>query len=116
MEQIRRTWIVRWNPKLYNVQSRYSEALENPITIKQSKGRARMRIVPQIGDSVAIAWKSHIHMRGKVVQGFINGTEHQEDEENIGDNRPHAEPEYYATLEIKSVPNPVRIPFTGQRT
>lgn len=110
------TWTVRWNSKLYNVDDRYAEGLEKSMTIHQSKGKARMKTVPHIGDNVNIVWNGHIRMQGKVTQGFIPGTEHQTDEANLGNDRPHAEPEYYAILELKSVINPVRIPFTGRRT
>lgn len=110
------TWIVRWNSKLYDVGNRYAKGLKKSIIIHQSKGRARMRIVPHIGDNVNIAWNGHVRMRGKVIQGFTPGTEHQTDNSNLGNDRPHAEPEYYAVLELQSIINPVRIPFTGRRT
>lgn len=110
------TWIVRWNVKLYDAENRYVEGLRKSITVHQSKGRARMRVVPHVGDNVVVAWKGRIRMRGTVTQGFVAGTEHQTDNANLGNNRPHAEPEYYATIELRSVVDPVRIPFTGRQT
>jgi hypothetical protein len=110
------SWIVKWNTRLYDVENRYTEGLTQIITIHQSKGRARMRIVPHVGNDVSIVWEGHIRMKGKVIQGFTAGLEHQNDNANIGNDRPHAEPEYYAILELRSVPHPIRIPFTGTRT
>lgn len=110
------SWAVKWNTKLYDTERRYEEGLQGTITIHQSKGRARMKIIPRIGDSVAVVWSGHIHMKGVVVREFTAGTNHQEDNANMGDIREHAEPEYFAIIELNSLSTPVRIQHTGQRT
>jgi hypothetical protein len=109
-------WIVRWNVKLYDTRTRYEQGLLGPVTINQSKGRARMRDLPTEGDTVIIAWKGRAWMRGVVKQGFVNGVLHQTDDQNRGDDRPHAEPERFAVLELTSLQEPVQVRFTGQRT
>lgn len=110
-----RTWRVNWNSKLYDVNARYNEGIEKFVTIKQSKGAAKMVQVPEIGDRVWVCWNKHVRMEGIVVQGFISGIDHQLDTNNIGVNRSHEIPEYFAIIQVKSViPRPIE--HQGQRT
>jgi hypothetical protein len=116
MSEVQSTWRVIWNTNLYDVQSRYREGIDGSVVINQSKGRAAMRSVPLVGDGVVVVWNNHAHMRGTVIQGFTVGTNHQDDEVNLGNIREHAEPEYYAIIELRSLPVPIEVRSTGQRT
>ena len=113
------TWRVLISPKLWNVDSYIQQWNDDSeIPIYQSKGRAIMRDTPQKDDIINIVVSGHIRMKGVVVSdGFIQGNYHQSDENNIGIERSHAEPELYATIRIMEIlDRPEPIPFKGYRS
>ena len=109
-------WRVLWNPKLYDVDARYEEGLNNVIKINNSRGRAIMRDLPQVGETVIVVWAGYARMIGQIIQGFTEGMDHQTDPRNKGEYRPHAEPPCFAVLELRSIRTPTPVPFMGQRT
>lgn len=66
-------WQVTWNPKLYDYTKLIEDYKNGRHTgyIKQSKGRAVMNIVPQIGDFVYISCNKKKIMKCEVVSNFV---------------------------------------------
>ena len=102
-----RVWRVSWNKKLYNTNS-----LSIGSLVPQSKGRARIRVVPVEGDRVWIACGGYAIAEGEVVEGFQEGTSHQTDPNNRGgEDAEHRTVEIYAKIKITNMPqnpNPLR--------
>ena len=85
--------------------------------LAQSKGRCRMKLCPQKGDIISFVYKGKIVMRGECESnGFEVGTAHQTHSCNIGDNRPHSDPQEFAWVIITVVGLSEDIRKTGQRT
>lgn len=66
-------WQVTWNPKLYDYKKLIEDYQNGRHTgyIKQSKGRAKMCLTPQIGDTVYISCDKKKIMKCKVVSNFV---------------------------------------------
>ena len=75
-------WQVTWNKNLYDYKRVISDYRNGRHTgfIKNSKGMAKMRIEPQIGDDVYISCDKLKIMKCKVVSGFV------ENEQEIRDD------------------------------
>jgi hypothetical protein len=112
-------WRIMLNSKLWN-QTTFADQWKKGErhTLAQSKGGARMVTLPSRGDSVVFVCKGHVVMRGTVSSdGFVEGTAHQNDQNNQGQARPHAETNQFAWILINEVLlEPRAVPHTGQRT
>ncbi len=66
-------WKVTWNPKLYDYQKLIQDYKNNQHSgyLKQSKGMANMKNVPQIDDIVYISCNKFKIMKCLVVSDFI---------------------------------------------
>ncbi len=86
--------------------------------LAQSRGKAPMVALPARGDQVVFVLKGKIVMRGCLISdGFVRGTAHQNDSNNLGDQRTHAEHEEFAWILINNISEePQSVPRTGQRT
>jgi hypothetical protein len=80
-------WKVTWNPKFYDYKRLINDYRNNGHCgfIKQSKGMAKMRVVPQIDDEVCISCAKLKIMKCKVVSGFVENEQGIRDEYEIGD-------------------------------
>ena len=79
------------------------EIIHNGI-IKQSKGRAKMRHLPKIGDIVYISCNKQKIMRCKIITEFIEyGNGEKDDKYNIGICRNHATNNTYLYMEILEI-------------
>jgi hypothetical protein len=113
-------WRVMLNDKLWK-QNDFADQWKKgeKQLLAQSKGQARMVALPARDDSVVFILKGKVIMRGTVSShGFLEGTAHQNDKNNIGPTRAHAELNQFAWILINEVlaePKPVPRP-TGQRT
>ena len=85
--------------------------------LPQSRGRVNMRKVPSAGDIVLFVIKGVIVMIGTVKSdGFLIGTAHQHHPCNREAIRPHAEPTYYAEVNILQFVSILGLPHKGQQT
>ena len=86
-------WQVTWNKDLYDYKRVISDYRNGRHTgfIKNSKGMAKMRIEPKIGDEVYISCDKLKIMKCKVVSGFV------ENEQEIRDD--------YHTVPIETIPH-----------
>jgi hypothetical protein len=112
-------WRINLNGKLWK-QDAFADQWKKGERqlLAQSKGNARMVALPKRGDSVAFVLKGKIVMRGTVnSDGFLEGTAHQNDQNNQGSTRAHAETKQFAWILINEVlAEPRAVPLTGQRT
>jgi hypothetical protein len=85
-------WKVTWNPKNYDYKRLINDYKNNGHSgfIKQSKGMARMIVVPQIGDEVYISCSKLKIMKCKVVSGFVENEQGIKDEYQIGPTATHS--------------------------
>ena len=98
-------WQVTWQKKIYDykkVIDDYRNGRHTPF-IKQSKGMARMRVVPQVGDDVYISCNKMKIMKCKVVSGFVENEREMLDGYCIGALRPHTHNNILLTLQIIEV-------------
>jgi len=112
-------WRINLNSKLWDQASFAGQWRQGEKQLlAQSKGAARMVTIPSRDDSVVFVLKGKIVMRGTVSSdGFLEGTAHQNDENNRGVTRAHAEPKQFAWILINEVlAEPRAVPLTGQRT
>lgn len=112
-------WRVMLSSKLWN-QSAYEHMWHtNPSArvFAQSKGRARMRVLPTTRDEVWFVLRGHVVMKGVVLtDGFMEGDDHKTHECNIGAIRAHATPSHYAYVKITEIGLAHAIAPSGQRT
>lgn len=75
------------------------------FVLYQSKGRAKMKLVPNIGDEVIIVCDKKEVLKGRVIDGFKEGTRHQVDDciFSKGSNQGHREPTYHAAIQITAL-------------
>lgn len=113
------TWRVMLSVKLWN-QAKYEEqwrALPECKRIAQSKGRAKMVILPEKGDTVKFILQGRVVMKGTIESdGFISGTAHREHSCNTGDSRPHSEVDEFAWVQISEIGLSEPVSKSGQRT
>lgn len=78
-------WQVTWNKNLYDYKRVISDYRNGRHTgfIKNSKGMAKMRIEPQIGDDVYISCDKLKIMKCKVVSGFVENEQEIRDDYHI---------------------------------
>ena len=115
-------WRVSWNAKLYE----YEQVIKafragKTSSIYQSKGRAVMRNLPQIGDIVVVTCKGFRRMQCAVTGNFQTvlppNNLQQHDEFNRGEVRHHAENNTYLEMKITHVYQGKAMPLRGvQRT
>lgn len=114
------SWRVVLNSKLWDQDLFEKRYLSNPTqnnSLAQSKGKARMILCPKKGESVVFVYKKKIVMKGYLeTDGFIVGTDHQNDVCNKGSVREHAEEKEFAWVKITDVGLSEDIRATGQRT
>ena len=112
------TWRVVLNSKLWNQECFEEDWKQNKVSkIPQSKGRCTMKKYPRKNDIVLFVIKGKIRMKGVVeIDGFINGTSHQQDLYNIGDVRKHAEVEEFTWINVIEIGLDEPIRHMGQRT
>lgn len=75
-------WQVTWNKNLYDYKRVITDYKNGRHTgfIKNSKGMAKMRIEPQIGDDVYISCDKLKIMKCKVVSGFVENEQEMRDD------------------------------------
>ena len=111
-------WKVTWNPKLYN----YEKLIEDYINgnhngyIKQSKGMAIMKTVPQIGDIVYVSCEKRKIMRCNVVSEFITNDDEKQDPYNIGEIRKHSQNNTHLEMMIVEIYREPETLLGSQRT
>ena len=78
-------WQVTWNKNLYDYKRVISDYKNGRHTgfIKNSKGMAKMRIEPQIGDDVYISCDKLKIMKCKIVSGFVDNQQEMRDDYHI---------------------------------
>ena len=100
-------WKVTWNPKFYDYQRLINDYRNNGHCgfIKQSKGMAIMRVVPQIDDEVYISCAKLKIMKCKVVSGFVENEQGIRDEYEIGSTETfvHTKNNIFLMLQILEV-------------
>ena len=98
-------WKVTWNPKFYDYKRLINDYRNNGHCgfIKQSKGMAKMRVEPQVGDDVYISCNKMKIMKCKVVSGFVENEREMLDGYCIGALRPHTNNNILLTLQIVEV-------------
>lgn len=113
------SWRVMLNSRLWN-QERYEEEFRlrpEARRLPQSKGKRGMKTLPQMGDSVRFVYKGRIVMRGIIYSdGFEYRPSAEEHSCNMGIQRPHAESNEYAWVNITEVGLSEYIRRTGQQT
>jgi hypothetical protein len=98
-------WQVTWQKKIYDykrVIDDYRNGRHTPF-IKQSKGMAKMRVEPQVGDDVYISCNKLKIMKCKVVSGFVENEREMLDGYCIGSLRLHTHNNVLLTLQIVEV-------------
>jgi hypothetical protein len=117
-------WRVMLSKKRWD-QVAFAEAVDHrPELLRgfaQSKGAAKMKETPAVGDFVSFVWDGKIIMTGVVRAGFQEGILHQNqhDEFTIGnlEERLHALPTTYALIDLAVLAEPHAVScHTGQRT
>jgi len=95
-------WQVTWQKKIYDYKKVIDDYRNGRHTtfIKQSKGMARMRVEPQVGDDVYISCNKMKIMKCKVVSGFVENEREMLDGYCIGALRPHTNNNVLLTLQI----------------
>jgi len=100
-------WQVTWNKKLYDYKRVISDYRNGRHIgfIKQSKGMAKMRTEPQIGDVVFISCDKLKIMKCNVVSGFVENEQEMHDNYCIMDNqlRPHTRNNILLMMQIVEV-------------
>ena len=116
-------WRVSWNAKLYDYRQVIS-AFQNgeKSSIYQSKGLAKMKNLPTIGDTVVVTCKGFRRMQCTVTGNFQTAVApspnlEQQDVFNRGEVRRHAENNTYLEMKITHVYPEDTMPLRGnQRT
>lgn len=110
-------WQVTWNPKIYDYKKLIDDYQNGRHTgyIKQSKGKALMRIVPQIGDFVYISCDKKKIMKCEVVSNFVVNSEEINDSYCKG-IRPHTENNTFLEIKIVEIYSNPEILLGYQRT
>ena len=97
-------WRVSWNKDLYNykgiIQS-FKNGKED--TIKQSKGMAKMKQLPKIGDYVYVSCNKLKIMKCKIISDFMIDDAEKSDVNNKGINRIHTYNDTYLKMKIVEV-------------
>jgi len=98
-------WQLTWQKKIYDYKRVIDDYRNGRHTgfIKQSKGMAIMRTVPQVGDDVYISCNKMKIMKCKVVSGFVENEREMLDGYCIGVLRPHTHNNVLLTLQIVEV-------------
>jgi hypothetical protein len=98
-------WQVTWSPKRYDYKRVIDDYKNGRHTgfIKQSKGMAKMRAEPQVGDDVYISCNKIKIMKCKVVSGFVENELEMFDGYCIGDSRPHTHNNILLTIQIVEI-------------
>jgi len=99
------TWKVSWNSKRYDAE-RLIEDYKNGILtgpIKQSKGMAKMNILPRINDIVLISWKKQKIMKCEVVSEFEVSEHEMQDDYHIGHTNTHAHTQNNTLLYLRII-------------
>jgi hypothetical protein len=110
-------WRVNLHSKLWNQNKFEEQFMMGNTRLAQSKGKATMKIVPKKGEKVVLVSKGKIIMQGIIENdGFLEGTDHQNDTSNIGTKRSHAEQTYFTWINIQQIGMNDPIRLTGQRT
>ena len=78
-------WQVTWNKNIYDYKRVINDYKNGRHTgfIRQSKGLAKMRVEPQIGDDVYISCDKLKIMKCKVVSGFVENQQEMRDDYHI---------------------------------
>jgi hypothetical protein len=86
------TWRVSWKESRYDYKQLIEDFRTNRHTgfIKQSKGMAKMRVIPQINDDVYISCNKKKIMRCKVVSNFVENQQEMRDDYHKGPTSTHA--------------------------
>jgi hypothetical protein len=98
-------WQLTWQKKIYDYKRLISDYRNEAHTgfIKQSKGMAKMRVVPQVGDDVYVSCNKLKVMKCKVVSGFVENERENLDGYCIGSLRLHTHNNVILTLQIVEV-------------
>jgi len=107
-------YVIR-NKKHYDVDSVLADVALAPVTIEQSKGRARMVAVPSPDDNIFVVCSGIAIMKGKVLRGFTHTTAHQTDVDNIGMPL-HRVPDYSALIQLSPLPVPIQVRLSWYQT
>ena len=109
-------WKVSWNAKDYDFQG-IIEAFNNGSRrhISQSKGRAPMVRLPQIGDLVVVTCKKYRRLQCKIISNFneVPNQLQYQDEFNINNNRLHATNGIHLLMEITHAYSSEIYPLNG---
>jgi hypothetical protein len=104
-------WKVTWNPKLYNYKKLIDDIQNNRHCgyIKQSKGMANMKVIPQIGDTIFISCNKLKIMKCEVISNFITNKDEKNDPYCEG-IRNHTANDTYLEMKILEIySNPERL-------
>lgn len=97
-------WQITININLWNPEPTRQDILTKGAYIGPfSKGNASMRRTPQAGEEVIVVWKDLPRFRGRVYSGFQQGTFHQTDTSNTGQEAPHRQNNYFAFVVLTEV-------------
>ena len=98
------TWQISWNKKIYDYK-RLIKDFKDGLTLEvtNSKGMAKMKVLPQINDMVYVSCDKKKIMICKVVTDFTVKENGSYDEYCISSNRQHAQNNTFLTLKIIEV-------------
>lgn len=99
------TWKVSWNHQKYDAQKLMDDFQNGAHTgfIKQSKGLAKMRTLPQIGDFVYISWKKLKIMKCRVVSDFVVNEQEMQDAYHIGATHSHVHTQNNTFMQLQII-------------
>lgn len=100
-------WQITWNPKRYDYKKVISDYQSGKHCgfIKNSKGMAKMKVVPQIDDEVYISCNKLKIMKCKVVSNFVENEQEIRDDYHIGPTKiqPHTRNNIFLMLQIVEI-------------
>ena len=100
-------WQITWNPKRYDYKKVISDFKNGKHSgfIKNSKGMAKMKVVPTIDDEVYVSCDKLKIMKCKVVSNFVENEQEIQDEYHIGPTKsqPHTRNNIFLMLQIVEI-------------
>ena len=95
-------WQTTWNSKLYDYQKLIADFKANrTLEVNNSKGLAKMKIVPQIGDIVFVSCDKKKIMTCSVISNFEEDNDGSYDEYCIGPRDTHKYSQNNIVLRLK---------------
>jgi len=96
-------WQISWNYKIYDYQRLIEDfKAGRTLEVKNSKGMAKMKVVPHIGDTVVVSCKKKKIMKCSVISEFEEQENGSHDEYCIG-YRKHSQNNIFLRLKITEV-------------